>query len=47
VFGVEPGKFGGSFLRQVPLFSELPELQPEPALSALDGLLKSRADPDL
>jgi len=47
VLGVKPGEFGGSFLGQVPLFTNLPQTKPEPSLGAFDGLLKTRAKPDL
>lgn len=47
VLGVKPGEFGGCFLGQIPLLPKAPELQSESALGTLDGLLETRAKPDL
>jgi len=47
VLGVKPGKFGGSFLRQISLFTELPKAKPKTALGVFDGLLEGRTQPDL
>jgi hypothetical protein len=44
---MKPCEFGGSLLRQLPLLTNLPELQTETALGTFDGLLQGGTKPYL